>query len=49
MQRLHRSVSGLLVDGVIKPRRGVLGVEKLGLFEFGRDQDSTFLLEIGFA
>ncbi len=49
MQRLDRPVGGLLVDGVVEPGGGVLGIEELGLLELGLGEPAALLLEVSLA
>ncbi len=49
LQRLHRSVGGLLGDGVVEPGRGIVGVEFLGDGVFTLIELGALFLVVGLA
>ena len=49
LQRLHRTVRGLLGDGVVEPRRRVLRIGLLGQLVLAADQVVALRLEVGLA
>ncbi len=49
LQGFHRTVGGLLGDGIVKPWRGIVGVEFLGDGVFLLIERNAFFLIVGLA